>query len=109
MKKLLALAVAIVLALGCVSAFAVSGPIEGVDYPELPDGTLHLTVAVPNWGTDQTTTRMQKLWQEKMEEYLGIKLDITYKIKNKRLYLYVKVDENDGQRILNIPVVLRKT
>ncbi|MCR4620985.1 MAG: hypothetical protein K5663_02775 [Clostridiales bacterium] len=78
MKKLLALAVAIILALGCMSAFAVSGPIEGVDYPELPDGTLHLTVAVPNFGTDQTTTKMQKLWQEKMEEYLGVKLDITY-------------------------------
>ena len=44
MKKLLALAVAIILALGCMSAFAVSGPIEGVDYPELPDGTLKITV-----------------------------------------------------------------
>ena len=31
MKKLLALAVAIILALGCMSAFAVSVPIEGVD------------------------------------------------------------------------------
>ena len=78
MKKLLALAVAIILALGCMSAFAVSGPIEGVDYPELPDGTLKITVTAPLFTPDAQTTRMQKLWQEKMEEYLGVKLDITW-------------------------------
>ncbi len=78
MKKLLALAVAIILALGCMSAFAVSGPIEGVDYPELPDGTLKITVTAPLFTPDAQTTRMQKLWQEKMEAYLGVKLDITW-------------------------------
>ena len=78
MKKLLALAIALVLAMGCMSAFAADGPIEGLDYPDLPDNTLKITVSTANFGTDQVNTKMMKLWQEKMEEYLGIKLDITW-------------------------------
>ena len=78
MKKLLALAVAMILALGCMSAFAADGPIEGVGYPELPDNTLKLTVSTILFSPDAQTTRMQALWQQKMEEYLGVKLDITW-------------------------------
>ncbi|MBR4235480.1 MAG: hypothetical protein IKR85_05390 [Clostridia bacterium] len=78
MKKLLALAIALLLAMGCMSAFAADGPIEGLDYPDLPDNTLKITVSTANFGTDQVNTKMMKLWQEKMEEYLGIKLDITW-------------------------------
>ena len=79
MKKLLAVAIALVLALGCMSAFAAEGPIEGLFYPELPDNTLKITANVPNFGTDQRDTKMMKLWQEKMEEYLGVKLEIEWK------------------------------
>ena len=78
MKKLFALAIALVLALGCFSAFAQEGPIAGLDYPELPNNTLKITVSTANFGTDQVNTKMMQLWQEKMEEYLGIKLDITW-------------------------------
>ena len=78
MKKLFALAIALVLAMGCMSAFAADGPIEGLDYPDLPNNTLKITVSTANFGTDQVNTKMMKLWQEKMEEYLGIKLDITW-------------------------------
>lgn len=78
MKKLFALAIALVLALGCFSAFAAEGPIEGLDYPDLPNNTLSITVNTANFGTDQVNTRMMKLWQQKMEEYLGVKLDITW-------------------------------
>ena len=67
MKKLLAVAIALVLAMGCMSAFAAEGPIEGLFYPELPDNTLKITANVPNFGTDQRDTKMMKLWQEKME------------------------------------------
>ena len=80
MKKLFALAIALVLALGCMSAFAAEGPIEGLYYPDLPDNTLKITVSTANFGTDQRDTIMMKLWQEKMEEYLGVKLDITWQI-----------------------------
>lgn len=80
MKKLFALAIALVLALGCMSAFAAEGPIEGLFYSELPDNTLKITVSTANFGTDQRDTKMMKLWEEKMEEYLGVNLEITWQL-----------------------------
>ena len=82
MKKTLALILALALLLGCVSFASAEGTMnrDGLTFPELPNNTLKLTVTTANWGTDQLPTKMQKLWQEKMEEYLGCKLDITWQI-----------------------------
>lgn len=55
-----------------------SAPAGGPTMPELPNNTLSITVNGANFGTDAQTTEIQKLWQEKMEAYLGIKLDITW-------------------------------
>ncbi|MCR2048993.1 hypothetical protein NSB25_17120 [Acetatifactor muris] len=52
---------------------------NGINLPELD--TLSITVRTANFGTDSTGTRFQQLWQEKMEAYLGCKLDITWDIK----------------------------
>ena len=77
MKKLLVLALALVLALGCVyTAQAAEGPVAGLYYPDLPNNELHITVNSANFGTDQLGTRMMALWEEKMEEYLGIDIVI---------------------------------
>lgn len=46
--------------------------------PQLPDDTLHLTVRVPDFGTNPQGTRGQQMWQDMMEEYLGITLDIEW-------------------------------
>lgn len=46
--------------------------------PELPDNTLKLEVRAPNFGTSAEGTLIQQKWQEEMEKYLGIKLDISY-------------------------------
>ena len=82
MKKTLALVLALALLLGCVSFASAEGTRnrEGLTFPELPNNTLKLTVSVPNFGTDQLPTKMQALWQEKVEEYLGCKLDITWQV-----------------------------
>lgn len=70
----LALALAMLVSMVSVSASADETP----TMPTLPNNTLTLTVNVPNFGTDAQGTVMQELWQEKMEEYLGITLDITW-------------------------------
>ena len=49
-----------------------------VQMPALPDNTLHITVRVPNFGTDPQGTQGQQMWQDMMEAYLGIKLDIDW-------------------------------
>lgn len=77
-RKFLAMLLALILALGCTAALTASA--EDLYFPELPDNTLSITVSTANFGTDQTGTRMMQLWQEKMEEYLGVKLDITWQI-----------------------------
>ena len=83
MKKTLALVLALALMLGCMSFASAEGTMnrEGLTFPELPDNTLKLTVSTANFGTDQLPTKMQKLWQEKMEAYLGCKLDITWQVQ----------------------------
>jgi len=55
-----------------------SNEAEGPVMPELPNNTLSITVNAPNWGTDPMNTKMMSVWHEKMEEYLGITLDITW-------------------------------
>ncbi len=79
MKKFLSLVLALIMVLGVAVASA-EGTMnkEGLTFPELPNNTLTLTVSVPNFGTDALNTKMQKLWQEKVEAYLGCKLDITW-------------------------------
>jgi len=52
----------------------------GLRFPQLPNNTLKLTVNIPNFGTSPTDTLVQKEWQKRMEEYLGVKLDITWNI-----------------------------
>ena len=83
MKKTLALVLALALMLGRMSFASAEGTMnrEGLTFPELPDNTLKLTVSTANFGTDQLPTKMQKLWQEKMEAYLGCKLDITWQVQ----------------------------
>ncbi|MGI6672556.1 MAG: hypothetical protein ACOX58_13430 [Christensenellales bacterium] len=79
MKKTLSLALALVMILGVTVAYA-DGTMnkEGLNFPELPNNTLTLTVSTANFGSDALNTKMQKLWQEKMESYLGCTLDITW-------------------------------
>lgn len=80
MKKILALALALIMVLGCVSFATAEGTMntEGLTFPKLPNNTLSITVSTANFGSDALNTKMQKLWQEKMEAYLGCKLDITW-------------------------------
>lgn len=63
---------------GSAASTAGSTATDGPKMPELPNNTLSITVNGANFGTDAQTTEMQKVWQQKMEEYLGIKLDITW-------------------------------
>ena len=51
---------------------------NGIELPELPDGTLSLEVSVAEYQQSSEGTMIQELWQKKMEEYLGCKLDITW-------------------------------
>ena len=66
------------------SAGATTAPAKpaegGLKFPELPNNTLKLTANIPNFGTDPTGKLVQLEWQKRMEEYLGVKLDITYNI-----------------------------
>lgn len=52
---------------------------NGINLPELD--TLSITVNVPVANKAAEGTRFQQLWQEKMEAYLGCKLDITWVTK----------------------------
>ena len=52
---------------------------NGINLPELD--TLSITVRTANFGTDPEGTMIQQLWQEKMEAYLGCKLDITWDVQ----------------------------
>lgn len=79
--KLLLLMLALSLALGM--SYSAMGEMDrgSLHFPELPNNTLSITVNTANFGNDALPTKMQKLWQEKMEEYLGVKLDITWNVK----------------------------
>lgn len=51
---------------------------NGIKLPELPDNTLKLEVSVADYQQSSDGKDIQKMWQEKMEAYLGVKLDITW-------------------------------
>lgn len=53
---------------------------KGLNFPELPNNTLSLTVNIPNFATDSQGTLVQQKWQEMMEKYLGCKLDISWNV-----------------------------
>ncbi len=72
-RKLVSLVLA-ALMLVALAAAAIAEPAM----PELPNNTLSITVNVPTFNYDSQGTIMQQKWQEMMEAYLGIKLDITY-------------------------------
>lgn len=46
--------------------------------PELPNNTLTLTIDTYSYDTEVTDTIIFKEWQRRMEEYLGVTLDITW-------------------------------
>lgn len=47
-------------------------------FPELPNNTLTLKVNIPEFNQTSDGKKIQQLWQEKMEAYLGCKLSITW-------------------------------
>ena len=51
---------------------------NGIELPELEDGTLKLEVSIADYQSSSDGKRLQQLWQERMEAYLGCKLDITW-------------------------------
>lgn len=51
---------------------------NGIQLPELPDGTLKLEVSIAEYQQSSEGTMIQEEWQKRMEEYLGCKLDITW-------------------------------
>jgi hypothetical protein len=51
---------------------------NGIELPELEDGVLKLEVSIPDFQVTAEGTRIQELWQERMESYLGCDLDITW-------------------------------
>lgn len=60
---------------------SVSGGTEGELYfPDLPNNTLSITASIPNFNTSPEGTKVQEKWQSMMEEYLGVKLDISWNI-----------------------------
>lgn len=96
MRKILAAALALALAVsvfaGCskggdtsskaptttTSGSSVSGGSEGTTLPELPNNTLSITVARPQFNEPAEGAEVQKMWDEMMPEYLGCTLDITW-------------------------------
>ena len=51
---------------------------NGIELPEIPDGTLKLEVSIPDYQQSSDGTMIQEAWQKRMEEYLGCKLDISW-------------------------------
>ncbi len=76
MKRKLVSLVLATLMLVAMLATAVAEP----TMPELPNNTLSITVNIPQFNYEAAGTIMQQKWQEMMEAYLGIKLDITYNV-----------------------------
>ncbi len=60
------------------SGSSVSGGSEGTTLPELPNNTLSITVARPQFNEPAEGAEVQKMWDEMMPEYLGCTLDITW-------------------------------
>ncbi len=49
-----------------------------VEMSELENNTLSITASITTFGVDPAGTKVQDEWQNRMEEYLGCKLDITW-------------------------------
>ena len=49
-----------------------------LNLPKLEGDTLSLTVNIADFSQSSEGTMIQEMWQEKMEEYLGVTLDITW-------------------------------
>ncbi|HHX62591.1 MAG TPA: hypothetical protein GX707_18040 [Epulopiscium sp.] len=62
-------------------------------FPELPNNTLSVSINVPNFGTSPADTLIQNEWQKRMEEYLGVTLDISWN-------LTPWMDYRDNEKIL---------
>lgn len=85
-KRMLSLTLAGAMAMGINVPFnvladestATTAASNGIELPELPDGTLSLEVSIADYQQSSEETMIQELWQQKMEEYLGCKLDITW-------------------------------
>jgi hypothetical protein len=57
------------------TAVSVTG---GGSLPSIPNNTLSISVNVPNFGTNPQGTKVQDEWLKRMQEYLGVTLDITW-------------------------------
>lgn len=51
---------------------------NGLKLPEIPDGVLKLEVSIPEYNQSAEGTMIQEEWQKRMENYLGVKLDINW-------------------------------
>ncbi|MDO4284688.1 MAG: hypothetical protein Q4C60_05055 [Eubacteriales bacterium] len=51
---------------------------NGIELPELPDGTLKLNISIADYQQSSEGTLVQEEWQKRMEAYLGCTLDITW-------------------------------
>jgi putative aldouronate transport system substrate-binding protein len=51
---------------------------NGIKLPELSDNTLKLEISIAEYQSTSEGKEVQKLWQEKMEKYLGCKLEINW-------------------------------
>lgn len=51
---------------------------NGLNLPEIPGGVLKLNVSIPEFNLTSEGTMIQKEWEKRMEEYLGVDLDITW-------------------------------
>ena len=51
---------------------------NGIVLPEIPDGVLKLEVSIADYQQSSEGTMIQEEWQKRMEEYLGVTLDITW-------------------------------
>ena len=55
---------------------------NGIDLPEIKDGTLKLKASIATYQMSSEGTQIQKLWQEAMEHYLGCKVEIEWQRTN---------------------------
>ncbi len=51
---------------------------NGIRLPEIPNNTLKLDINIAEYQVSSEGTQIQALWEEKMEAYLGVDLDITW-------------------------------
>jgi len=62
---------------GTTTGGTTAAPSE-TQFPEIPGGTLKLTARIPDFNQSSDGTKVHQEWQKKMEDYLGVTLDITW-------------------------------